>query len=280
MTFKKIKNNLQNKPICVFSCLAFGDLLIDCFFLQNDKNIVILTPSYNKEFCEKLKPLNKIEYFDIKTNEIPPLLFNLKSFKLIGIIKSWFELRRVVKFYSKKYTLVYNTNSLRWRTLNIFTDFFYLRKIGQNIYEQYPLLLDIKINYNKNKSNSNLLYIFPDSRQKRRTIPIELLIQICSYLDGVNINYLVVTNRDIKEIKYKTKIDSLDELFNYIKSARAVISAESMPIHLSEYFNKENFLISPGMNTEMFPISLIQKNHWCTYSDLNNFKKWCLKIID
>lgn len=264
----------KKKPICVLSALAFGDLLIDCYFLKHTPHVIIVTPFYNKEFCEMLKPVNKIEYFELNSKAIPPLLFNLKSYKLIGIIKSWFELRKIVKVYSKKYTIVYNTNSLRWYSLNPLNKFYYLRNIGKNIYEEYSNLVNSKETRIKIKGDSNIVYIFPDSRQKRRTIPNNVLIQICKILEESNFSYFVVTNREDIELKNIIKIKTLNELFNLIKLAGLVVTAESMPIHLSEYFQKENFLISPGTNIEMFPQSLILENKWCTFDDLSNFIIW------
>jgi ADP-heptose:LPS heptosyltransferase len=272
------KNNI--KPICVFSCLAFGDLLIDCHFLKNVPDVVIITPFYNKEFCEMLNPTNKIEYFNINKNQIPPLLFNFKSHNYWGIIKSWFELRKIVKKISKKYTIIYNTDSIRWRSLNIFSKFYYLRRKGQNIYEEYATLVNSNEILLKKKGISNIIYIFPDSRQNRRTIPTELLISICFLLKEKSLEYRVITNRTDERIENKMPISSLIELFHLIKISGFVISAESMPIHLSEYFSKENFLIAPAFNYELFPKTIIDNNNWSTYFDLTNFRSWLNRIAE
>ena len=55
---------------------------------------------------------------------------------------------------------------------------------------------------------------------------------------------------------------------NAIKKVDAVISADSMPAHMAEYFGVPVFVITPEPNRYWLPVSAFNNNFWCCFNDI------------
>jgi ADP-heptose:LPS heptosyltransferase len=271
MTINNIENN---KNICVLSALAFGDFIIDCNFLKHKPEIIILTPSYNKELCDLICPVNKVVFFNLKKTNIPPLLFNLKSFKIYGILTSWFELTKAINFFKKEYNIIFNSDSYKWKIINFLGPFNYIRKKEENIYDSYELFIGQKKSTSTRQNKVNAINIFPDSRQESKSIPNYTLLDICTILNKNKIKFIIYSNRISKDLDNLISINSLTELIEIIKDSEAVISADSLPIHLSEYYGVTNFVIAPKINKQLFPNNILKNKNWATFGNLSKFSNW------
>ena len=54
---------------------------------------------------------------------------------------------------------------------------------------------------------------------------------------------------------------------NAVRAARVVISADSMPAHMAEYFGVPVFVMSPSPNAYWLPKSCIDSGRWSLFSD-------------
>jgi len=260
------------------SCLSFGDLIIELNFLIRNKHIKLLTPTYNKILIDSLQINIDVEYFDYNTDEIPPLFFNFKSKKFIGIAKSFFKLLIIIFKLNKKYDIIFYENSLKWKILNLFKNFMFFKKNDQNI---YGALIE-KGYYNpkikfQQKVNP-IISIFPDSRQPEKSIPNELLTNISNLLESKKLAFKIYTNRKkINGLKFYY-LNSLKKLNIIISCSDGCITADSMPLHLAAYNKINSFVFANKLNSMLFPIDVIEQSRWSNFSNLSSFVNWIDKL--
>lgn len=116
--------------------------------------------------------------------------------------------------------------------------------------------------------------IFPGSRIARKRLPgdvIEALVAICAAagaackvfaLDGEPIDFSLVRAEVVRVPR------SFAAMIAAVREARAIVSSDSLPAHLAEYFGRPVFVASPVPNAYWLPRSSFQLDRWCLFPDL------------
>lgn len=280
---------LPNKasPINWFcSALAFGDFVVDCNFMQYaESNDCLLAASYLEPLAEALEYQGRIRFFDMPSNDIPPTVFGARKGTLPGILRSAYLLRKGIKCSVRKNdTINVPVEDLRWRSICWPYAMNAVRTKRQNMYNAYcerfgvdPTSL-LTINLQKPSS----ILIFPDSRQTVKIIPNSTVALIIAANKSVDISTIVVKIRPpSQQAECETNeisIWGLKALVELIKSADAIVSADSLPVHIATYFKRPIFVFTPipQVSWPLLPPSVLIPGFWSGFSEIATYKKWLL----
>lgn len=231
----------------IIALRSYGDYVILLNSIKNsrDKNFVILVSSHLKPLHDSiLKNLDlnskfKFINFDIDRGILP--LFTNKYFftksncKSMTSIKNYFRLsivKQPVYLEQRKRSTIFNIiTKLNTR---------YIHSGKKNIYDTYSEFFDSTINhfeYNLKKSDNIIL--FPDSRKKNKILKKTVINDISNLSGKIKIAKFGVYDNESNFISYS----SFDELTNIIKNADFIISSDSLPAHLAEFYNKPHFIL-------------------------------------
>jgi|SaaInlStandDraft_4_1057021.scaffolds.fasta_scaffold18590_2 ADP-heptose:LPS heptosyltransferase len=268
----------------ILSCLNLGDAVIDAYFCSlSGGEYSLLVAKHLREIIDAIGYSGDVAYLDIDFQQIPPALFNLKNnFKSISvgpIFRDAIQLRKIFSDgqYSK---IVANSPSIRWKMLSLGVDVEYLPDSGRNIYERYERLAKAQVFPIISRSSTNEIKqvgIFPDSRQVHKNFPITTLLEI---VDNVRLfgfePFVVLTPGSsidanlISKTCDTRKVSSLTDLCSLIQMSSVVITADSLPAHVSEYYNVIPFVIYRQVNYKYLPISSMKNGWFGTFDDFSS----------
>jgi len=267
----------MNKFICLKS---FGDLVIVAHsinkYSKNKKNNQILISKH-------LLPITKIlgsslNIITIGNKYDYPAIFNLKNSRISKII---YDFIYYIYFLHRNLLLndsvIIDNNNIRYDLILPLTKKI-LIPYSKNIYISYAKFFNFDI-YNLNNKlinyNSKLnIAIFPDSRIDLKKLSLSLIEVIRKKISKFDINFYVYMYTDLKnKDKYKNNFNvinyfSFNELSDIIQDNDIVISSDSLPAHLAEFFEKPVFVISPFRNEYWLPFSSFINRYWCTFNEL------------
>lgn len=145
-----------------------------------------------------------------------------------------------------------------------------------NIYLSYAIALGNKslsaLNGQCTKFVDGSVGIFPSSRIHRKTMPpnvISWLVNAC-YIRGLQCKVYVLDGESIHLPNLGDRVVVVPRTFQAmamaVREVDAVLSADSMPAHLAEFYLKPVFVVSPSENLYWLPISSFLNNHWSLFS--------------
>ena len=115
--------------------------------------------------------------------------------------------------------------------------------------------------------------IFPDSRIAAKTLPahvVSSLVDICrEHGRKVDVFRLEGEGHDLRADA--TPVTLVPRRFSAmaqaVRSVDVVISADSMPAHMAEYFDRPVFVLSPVANPYWLPLSCFVSKRWSLFDD-------------
>ena len=124
------------------------------------------------------------------------------------------------------------------------------------------------------KKSDNII-LFPDSRKKNKILKKTVINDISNLSGKIKIAKFGVYDNESNFISYS----SFDELTNIIKNADFIISSDSLPAHLAEFYNKPHFILyNQKINFEwLTPFCKINSTYSTTLRKdeyLEQLKKW------
>jgi ADP-heptose:LPS heptosyltransferase len=153
------------------------------------------------------------------------------------------------------------------------------------VYQEYANFFGHEANskfINDNIEKKHFL-LLPDARISKRNIPQEIVQSIIKEVNqrGANIQVAYFkrvsqvnkTGRPIKVqmqtdlIFNQTVYNNFKELIQLIQEADFIIGADSLPIHLSQLFNKKHFILYPGGGSKAFftPYA-VARQYYCEFN--------------
>ena len=281
----------DNHLLAFFQMQGFGDLVILANILKKyaitNKNYNIIMGSYLLELFNGLDLDIKFISLKLKGNDIPPL-FNLKK---KGLLKGFYNALQIknllLESYRKEnFSIVFDEGTLnlgglreKFISSSIPTT---MMKSKENIYLTYINFLKSVDNfntYNHNNvklKNNNMLAIFPTSRQKAKCIPENILETIIkkSIKNGFKPKIFNIKGEEKFQphlSKYHIILPrNFSNIIKVIKKSSALVSADSLPAHIGEYFDIPTFVLSPIENRYWLPLSTMHQGFW---SEFDDFKK-------
>lgn len=230
---------------------AFGDFISTAFIIKNYalEKIPIVIPNYLNDFFESI---GGNDYFnivgDISYRDQPAFFefYKVKNFNSLNRLK-WDVITLLKETdIRKKYLLDFHSKRL----------FFTMRNYAwpnqaENIYQgKYDLfsqfflfksnqLKDVQLH--ENSSFSKIL-IIPDSRISAKSIDNKLINIIQTNFSGKQI-HIARFNRLDQSQQNCIYYANFNQLITLIKEYELIISAESLPYHLANFYDKPHFVI-------------------------------------
>jgi hypothetical protein len=211
-----------------------------------------------------------------------PAFFAVRQYGVQSAAFNGLLLRKAMRsaFIPSETTLVFDRVGFRERFLAYGGRHIALPSTASNIYMAYEDFLrplveasDLSpINAANLAKAASLIGIFPDSRianKRMSAITVSAISKICnesnipyriyllegepSDLCGSHLNITMVPRQ-------------FSSMIDVVRSSSAVISADSMPAHIAEYFDIPVFVISPKPNVYWLPKSCFDLQNWSLFS--------------
>ncbi len=114
--------------------------------------------------------------------------------------------------------------------------------------------------------------IFPGSRLAGKRIPtpvVEMIRRTCISMGLVTQVFILEEEPRDPGLSYgiTTVPRDFKTMIHNLRGMDAVISADSMPAHLAEYFGIPVFVVSHRPNPYWLPLSALQKDHWMLFEE-------------
>lgn len=269
---------------------GFGDFIIGAYFLkglsQDDaKNVRILTTPRIAVLADVINLPIPLSVLDLPGTNAPPL-FEVRTKGLLEAIKSGLEIKNAISDLNSQNPisgeLIFDKISLRERYISKGYKTLSLPKNYDNIYRAYDHLMR-QLNFcapplteppeNINNSGSDLIGVFPISRSEEKDIPASVLHLLNELFEREGKKLKIYLFPDqlsrFKEVKNITAISKdFVTLIEHIRAHRIIISADSLPAHLAQYFNIPVFVLTQKNNPYWLPIGSLEKGRYCNFVDI------------
>ena len=233
---------------------AFGDFTISAAVLKKSgaEKIPILLPKYLIELFNALEGENIFHVVDIIQLDKYHKLFQLRKVTSVKVFRELlFEIKTLKKSLHKKNRYLLDYRSKRARILS---NKLYFPALKDNIYHAKAALFAKHFNINadviyvpQKKIQVKNIVLFPGSRLASKALSDELVACIFSALKEQGFNVTIVYHESektlLKDVDYFKNFTALKKL---VMSADLVISADSLPLHIANFFDKFHFVIYNG----------------------------------
>jgi len=262
---------------------AYGDLVIACNSLRrkNDAQNGLLVGSH------LLPLLNAIEYtgpfLALDVGMSVPAIFDIKKCGYGQAILSALSLRRQIRSaVPKQDTLIYDSLGARQRFLASSREIKALDHGAENIYLDYAHFLGLNDLSELSRMDGHAagnVFVFPDSRIKEKEMPDELVRQIAETNARLGKRTTIVKVGTPTPLPQYDGLDTVwvdgfDPLVKTIRSADAIVSADSLPGHVAEYFSLPVFVFTPKPNHYWMPLSSFVNENFTNFHSFGRYEAW------
>ena len=266
------------------SLKAYGDFIIACNYLRfaEESENVLLCGSHLRPLIKAVGYQGNVEWLETGDAGVPAL-FDLRKFGLLSAISSGLTLRRLIHGrVAANDQLVFDR--VGWRqnflaggllTVQIAT--------GQpNIYLDYEHFLLESVNRRVVGSiqKTSRIGIFPDSRLATKQLGSALVSRVFRDLIGLGCDPQVVYVGD-KQMDAGLNVrivNGFDALIECIREFDIIISADSLPAHVAEYFGRPVFIFSPVDNHYWLPKSAFLNGRFALFCEIHKCREWVLSL--
>ena len=260
-----------------------GDALISYMIAKNIKNDKLVIICNNQS-------VSLLEYYTDKEEIISGsfnALYDIRKYGLIKTIHSLIILLRQLKKINKDDNIYFEKNDFRVKFIKIFikAKIHYPIKSNLCLYKKRELLFRTKLDFsyrlepNKLELNNKKIVIFPNSRIATKEINTDSLLflynHFISKLNTVSISYFKFDNipNELQSEKFIYRFESIDDMNTIIMNADIIISADSLPLHVTYFLNKPLIpFYNDKINLEWLPpgvgeYSILYKNNKLKFSN-------------
>jgi hypothetical protein len=276
------ETNFSKIPLTFILIKAFGDFTIALSMLRQFSNsfngeISLLIGEHLVGLCNGLNPSFNIKPlalgFDV------PAIYDLKK---MGILKGFLSLSKIRTEITKAMSNDLSTmvfDRFTWREFLIAQNnpYLVLPQTQPNIYLAYKsFFLNFGFSQDQPVYQTNRLVneigIFPYSRVPFKNIPLSIISSICNECSQKGFTPVVfVMDGELPIQLDGVKVVSISRNFNSlieaIQSMRAIVSSDSLPAHLAEYFYKPIYVATPVANNYWLPEYSFHNGSWGIFSD-------------
>jgi hypothetical protein len=289
---------MSNTSFTFVSLKSFGDLVITRWAIERlapiaAAKIRLLIGSHLVELNSALGEWPGTEVIEHGGGNVPAF-FAARQYGVRTAAANGLILRKALRraFIPSETTLVFDRIKIRERFLAFGSNYTALPSTASNIYQAYedflrPLVQASEpppLNGATQSKPASLIGIFPDSRIANKRMSAATVIAISRICNQSGIPYKVyllegepsdLCGLDLNITAVPRHFASM---INAVRGTTAVISADSMPAHLAEYFNIPVFVISPKPNVYWLPKSCFDLQNWSLFTnqldDDQPFKKF------
>ena len=262
----------------LFLLRAYGDFVILLQALiqspQKNKYTIIaskhLQPLYD-ELALVIDLTNiQIQFINFGITNTQLSLFTNKHLLSLNTVKELKQIKNFVKQNPNTEGQDYVEQTTRIKAINTLTGIEFKEMIEPDfIYSNYNNFFKNTTKKNYQDKEINNILILPDARLKKRVLNIDLIESIKKYYTA--------KDKKINIARFKNKIveddfvyNNFKDLIKYIQESDFIIAADSLPIHLSEFFNKPHFMLFPNAHPRNFITPYALNNN--SFGEFSNFK--------
>ena len=263
---------------------AYGDLVIACNFLR------MTDPSLNGLLAgSHLRPLIQAIGFDgtqqiIEVGSNVPAFFDVNKCGYVSAIREGFSLRSQIHksvYRRENDCLVFDSLGIRQRFLGWPFPLEAVARGTGNIYLDYANYLGIDCDSSMVTAKGldqlfERVCIFPDSRITAKELPESLIAAVVRENNKLGKETVLVKIGEptalppLGSLKVLW-INGFNQLVDQVRSSDLVVSADSLPAHLAEYFGVPNFVFLSKSNDYWMPLSCYRNGFFSEFNSLAGY---------
>ena len=269
---------------------AFGDFVIACSASRRVQSAngmgapTVVAGEHVRSLASALGLDSKIQFIGDDSWSDVPAAFDVRKCGVLPALRSLQDLRHRLDALPSNMDFVFDHSGWRERFIGGKRFFQSLSLNSGNIYLAYEQLFEslgygiLKTSPEVNHAISRAI-IIPGARMRHRQIPAPVLAELAAELRKrfVDTSLVVLEGESIDlpaGIDVKKIPRNFGELVAAVKNSDLVISADSLPSHLSEFLNVPVFVSTPSPNPYWLPRSAHQTNGWATFADIQPLRSW------
>lgn len=275
------------------SLKAFGDFVIACSALRTLKEkhgLRIIAGEHVRSLAKAIGVESNIDFIGDATCVDVPACFDIRKKGLWAAFVSLYKLRQSIGSHTWGGELIFDNLGWRERVVGFGKTLKSLSADQGNIYLAYDHFfqlagyeLSASLAVKSKVANQNAI-IIPGARVAGRVIPKEIIGLIFDLLKSKKIPVSVlILDGELFDIPTGIPVlrlpRSFDNLVTAIQQCGLVISADSLPSHLSEFFNVPVFVSTPKPKPYWLPRSSYINNGWATFENTSLLNEWLEKNI-
>lgn len=264
-------------------CLkSFGDLIVARSALRESSiGAELLIGDHLVELNDALGPRTAVRILNHMEGHVPAI-YDVRKHGVTKAIRSALRLRRLFRnaLDSELRTYVFDKKGVRESFINGGAPILSLPD-AENIYVAYRRLFGLLESGNSQgyvgDPTGNSIGIFPGSRLARKILPastIKALVETCHSHEIEPILYLLEGEevQDAGSIDVETVIvpRRFSAMAEAVRQVSGVISADSMPAHMTEYFKRPVYVVTPVPNEYWLPLSAYECRFWSCFRDIGS----------
>ncbi|MDC0579049.1 hypothetical protein OAO38_05235, partial [Candidatus Pelagibacter ubique] len=259
---------------------SYGDLVINLFCR---KFYVIDSIDYVSFYLIDLFKLISDHSKDLVTLEninTKPAFINFKKSGFIETIKSAKQLRQVFKKIKYEFPdhLIFQDYK-RWQQDIYFNTFTYTPKQLKNVYISHlsfyqNLGMKAKTPISRDFKSDSIIRIFPYSSSNHKNIKPGILRSVCDHLNFLKKPYEVIYLDDEKIFDFKHNYSKIPRTFGHLiaklKYSSLNISCDSLPAHLSSFYNIDTLVLISEKSKYWLPLNSFSNKNYVTLESLQD----------
>lgn len=281
----------QKKQVIV-TLKGYGDFVIAANFVNSicnmDKTskLELVAGNHVVSLAAALGNTEHISFIGGKKDLDVPAIYDIQKRGLVAGLKSILDISRRINQIPQSSVLVFDRLGWRERIIGAGYALSQIPNDSSNIYLAYTrffkqLGYSLPVNLPGSNSIPSRAIIIPGARMKQRVIPDKTLSQIAKKISimGIEAKILLLEGEALEtpmDISVEVIPRQFTSLIDAIKSTDLVISADSLPAHLSEFFNIPVFVFTPFPSWTRYwlPKSAFDSGGMASFEDIDYFCGW------
>jgi hypothetical protein len=266
------------------SLKAYGDCIIASHALRSYGSLgdILLCGSHLRPLMKAVGYQGNVEWLETGDAGVPAF-FDLRKFGLLSAISSGLTLRRLINCrVAVNDQLVFDRVGWRQNFLAGGTPTAQVASGQPNIYLDYERFLSGRVNYQAESpiQKTSRIGIFPDSRLATKQLSDALVSRIFRDLIGLGCDPQVVyIDGKPMDAGMKVRIvNGFGALIECIREFDLIISADSLPAHVAQYFERPVFVFSPVNNHYWLPKSAFLNGRFALFGEIQKCRDWVLSL--
>lgn len=273
---------------------SYGDLVILCNYLRkvDSSHYGLLAGSHLLHLLTAIKFDGTLRIVDV--GERVPAIFDIKKYSYTKATYDGILLRAKMQSAIQKRsdTLVFDTLGVRQRFLAWPIHAECVAQGADNIYLDYSHYFGLNDGIRHSPCDDHLksinsIYLFPDSRLKTKELPTRLILDIANENRKLDKNTILIKiGKPVDLPQFQSLqihwIDGFDQLVEVVTKADLLVTADSLPAHLAEYFGIPVFVFSPVQNNYWMPLSCFNRGLHSEFESMSTYQEWLntFKFVD